>query len=56
MRTEICMKLQCKDCKNYKHCFKEEKNVEAEDRWYILKNMQKNFINPSNGKNAEKHI
>lgn len=24
MKTEICMKLQCKDCKNYNQCFKNE--------------------------------
>lgn len=56
MRTEICMKLQCKNCKNYNYCFRDEAENINERRDLLYKNMQKSFINRSNGKNAERHI
>ncbi len=56
MRTEICMKLKCKDCKNYNYCFRDEAENINERRDLIYKSMQKNFINQNNGKSAERLI
>ena len=28
MRTEICMKKQCKNCKQYNYCFRNEDETE----------------------------
>ena len=45
MRTEICMKQQCKNCKQYHSCFKNEYETEKKVvKWQkasIMKNSSK---------------
>lgn len=42
MKTEICMKWQCKNCKKYNQCFKNEIEVEKQVVMWQRANTTKN--------------